>query len=98
MTKEISPLVGNVVTALVTAAILGIAGWAMGVFNAGSDALDEAQIEAVIKRVLVLDNGDTYAATLNSIDKSVGEINISIGHIQGDIQRIDGAVAALAAE
>ncbi len=91
-------IVGHVLTAVVTAAILGILGWAMGVFAAGADALNEQQIKAVITEVMVLDDGRTYAAALDSIDKSVGEINVSIGHIEGDISRIDAAVAALAAE
>ena len=95
---ESKMLMTNVITAVVTALVLGLGGWMFGVFEAGSAAINDAQIEAVIKRVLVLDNGDSYATTLDSIDKSVGEINVSIGHIQGDIQRIDGAVAALAAE
>ena len=62
------------------------------------DALDEAQIEAVIRRVLILDSGDTYAATLSSINIHLGSIDTSIGHIQGDIKRIDGAVGELAKE
>ena len=91
-------LISNVVTAVVTAVVLGIAGWALGVFNAGSAALDEAQIETVIKRVMVLDDNQTYAAALTSINIHLGSIDTSLGHIQGDIRRIDGAVAALAAE
>ena len=38
------------------------------------------------------------AATLDSIDKSVGEINVAINAINQNITRIDGAVQALAAE
>ncbi len=91
-------IVGNVLTAVATAVILGIAGWAAGVFSAGSEALDENQIEAVIRRVMVLDNGDTYGAALSSMNIHLGSIDTSIGHIQGDIQRIDRAVGALAAE
>lgn len=91
-------ITGNIVTAVATAVIMGVILWAVGVFKAGGAALDEVQIEAVIQRVLVLDNGDTYAATLSSINIHLGSIDTSVGHIQGDIRRIDGAVAALVAE
>jgi hypothetical protein len=95
VSKEIR---NNVITAVVTAVVLGVLGWAAGVFKAGSAALDEVQIEAAIQRAMITDSGETYGQLLNSMDKSVGEINVSIGHIQGDIARIDTAVGALAAE
>lgn len=91
-------LISNVVTAVATAAVLGVIGWAGGIFSAGSDALDEAQIEAVIKRTLILDNGDTYAKSLDSIDKAVGEINVSIGAIKEDIDDLEDSVGILVAE
>ena len=91
-------LISNVATAVVTAAVLGLIGWAGGIFNAGSDALSEAQIERVILETLVLDDGLTYAATLDSIDKSVGEINVAIGFIKDDIDDLEDSVSILAAE
>lgn len=95
---KMTPIITNIVTAVVTAGILGIGAWAGGVFSAGSDALNEDQIEAVIKRVMVTDAGETYAATLISINLHLGSIDTSIGHIEKDITRIDGAVGALAAK
>lgn len=91
-------MTGNVVTAVATALIMGVIAWAGGVFKAGEAALDEAQIKAVINQVLVLDDLRTYGQAITSIDRSVGEINVSLGHIKDDIDRIDGAVAALASE
>ena len=91
-------LISNVITAVATAAVLGVIGWAGGIFSAGSDALSEQQIEAVIKRTLVLDNGATYAASLDSIDKAVGEINVSIGFIKDDIEDLEDSVGILVAE
>jgi len=91
-------LISNVVTAVVTAVVLGTFGWASGVFSAGQDALTEQQIKDVIKQVLILDSGDTYAATLDSIDKAVGEINVSIGAIKEDIDDLEDSMAILAAE
>jgi hypothetical protein len=96
--SEHKAFIGNVLTAVVTAAILGVLGWALGVFNAGSDALTEAEIKRVITETLVLDDGLTYAATLDSIDKSVGEINVSIGFIKDDIEDLEDSVAILVAE
>ena len=72
----------NVVTAVVTAGILGVIGWGMGVFEAGSTALDEAQIEAVITKVMVTDAGETYAATLSEINLSLASIDTNIGAIK----------------
>ena len=95
MNKEI---IGNVVTAVVTAAILGILGWALGVFNAGSDALSEDQIEAVIKRTLILDNGDTYATTLSSINIRLGSIDTSLVFIKDDVDDLEDLVGILAGE
>lgn len=90
-------LISNVVTAVVTAGVLGVLGWALGVFSAGSDALDEAQIKAVIDEVLIRDNGATYAASLASIDISVASINTSIEAIKDDIDDLEDSVAILAA-
>ena len=91
-------LTSNVITAVATAAVLGVIGWAGGIFSAGSTALDEAQIEAVIEKVLIRDNGATYAASLASIDLSVASINTSIGAIKEDIADLEDNVAILAAE
>jgi hypothetical protein len=91
-------LISNVVTAVVTAGVLGVIGWAMGVFSAGSDALNEAQIKAVVEEVLIRDTGATYAASLASIDVSIGQINTSIGAIKEDIDDLEDSVGILAAE
>ena len=91
-------LTSNVVTAVITAGVLGILAWASGVFSAGQDALTKQQIKDVIEQVMILDSGDTYAATLDSIDKAVGEINVSIGAIKEDIDDLEDSMALLAAE
>lgn len=91
-------LISNVITAVATAGVLGVIAWAGGIFNAGSDALNEAQIKRVIATTLILDTGQTYAQTLDSIDKSVGEINVSIGAIKEDIDDLEDSVGILVAE
>jgi hypothetical protein len=91
-------LISNVVTAAATAIVMGLGAWALGVFNAGSVAIDEAQIEAVVGKILVRDTGATYAASLASIDVSVAQINTSIGAIKDDIDDLEDSVSILVAE
>lgn len=88
----------NVITAIVTAGILGTLGWAGGVFEAGSTALDEQQIETVIKRVMITDKGQTYAASLASIDGSLIGILATQEAIKEDIDDLETAVGSLASE
>jgi branched-subunit amino acid permease len=91
-------IISNVVTAVVTAGVLGVIAWAGGVFSAGSTALDEAQIEAVVGKILVRDTGATYGASLASIDISLATINTSIGSIKDDIDDLEDSVSILVAE
>jgi len=88
----------NVITAVATAAIMGVLAWGAGVFKAGSNALDEAQIEAVIARVMVTDAGTTYAATLNEINLTLASMDSTLIAIRDDIDDLETAVGALAAE
>ena len=91
-------LINSLITVVATAAVLGVIGWAGGIFSAGSEALDEAQIEAVIEKVLIRDNGSTYAASLASIDLSLVSITTSIEHIEDDIEDLEDSVGILVAE
>jgi hypothetical protein len=95
---DLKAIQGNVITAIGVAVVMGIIGTVMGVFNAGTAALDEAQIEVVIKRVLVRENGDTYGASLVSIDGTLIAINTNIITIKDDIKDLQSAVRALATE
>jgi threonine dehydrogenase-like Zn-dependent dehydrogenase len=88
----------NVITAVVTAGVLGILGWAGGVFEAGSTALDEQQIEAVIKRVLVMDSGQTFAQALNSLNNTSIALNTTVTELTKEVDDLEVAVLALAAE
>jgi uncharacterized membrane protein affecting hemolysin expression len=88
----------NVITAVVTAAIMGILAWGAGVFKAGSDALDEVQIEAVITRVLVMDSGQTFAQTLNSLNNTTIALNTTVKELTKEVDDLEVAVLALAAE
>jgi uncharacterized membrane protein affecting hemolysin expression len=88
----------NVITAVVTAGILGVLGWGAGVFEAGSDALSEQQIEAVLTRVMVTDSGVTYAGTLSEINLTLASMDSTLDAIKEDIDDLENAVGALASE
>ncbi len=91
-------LIANVGTAVATAAVLGLLGWATGIFSAGQDALTKQQIKDVVGEVLIRDNGATYAASLASIDLSLASISTSVNELKGDVDALEVAVLALAAE
>jgi hypothetical protein len=77
---------------------MGILAWGAGVFKAGSDALDEVQIEAVITRVLVMDSGQTFAQTLNSLNNTTIALNTTVKELTKEVDDLEVAVLALAAE
>lgn len=87
----IATAAATVVTLLVTM----IVGWIAGVFERGSDALTEDQIEAVIKKVLVTDSGKTYAATLSEVNGTLISIDTKVGIIQGDVDKLERALREL---
>jgi len=91
-------LITNVVTAAVTAVVLGVGAGLMGVFEKGAVAISEDQIEAVIKRVLVTDAGVTHAAALNTVNGTLIQINTQIIGLQGDVNDLEDAVLDLAGE
>ena len=96
--SQMNPAVSNVLTAVATAAILGIIGFFGGVFEKGAQAINEDQIETVIQRVLITDTGKTYAATLVEINGSLGVISSQIGELKDDVNDLEDAVLELASE
>ena len=94
--SQMNPAVSNVLTAVATAAILGIIGFFGGVFEKGAQAINEDQIETVIQRVLITDTGKTYAATLVEINGSLGVISSQIGELKDDVNDLEDAVLELA--
>ena len=95
---ETKALVASVITALVTAIALGILGFFMGVFERGTKAMSEDQIEAVIERVLVTDTGATHAAALSRVNGTLIEINTKVGIIQTDVDKLESAMRELASQ
>ena len=99
--SEHNAMFGNIATALVTAAILGIAGWAMGIFEAGSVAIDKEQIRSVMEEVMKTTiNGETktYGEVLSILSTNDAVILTEIGHLKDDIGDLEDSVGILVAE
>lgn len=91
-------LINNVLTAVVTAAILGILGWAMGVFERGSDAISEDQIIAVVEAIMVTDAGKTYKARLAEVDIELAVVETRLVAAAKDIDDIEDIIGDMVAE
>lgn len=95
---ETNPIVGNVITAVATAAILGVLGWAFGVFSAGSAAIDKEQIKAVLVEEMKTDAGKTYAARISEIDGTLISMETRVSTLQADVSDLEDNVFDLASE
>lgn len=91
-------LINNVLTAVVTAAILGVLGWAMGVFERGSDAISEDQIIAVVEAIMVTDAGKTYKARLAEVDIELAVVETRLVAAAKDIDDIEDIIGDLVSE
>lgn len=91
-------LINNVLTAVVTAAILGVLGWAMGVFERGTDAISEDQIIAVVEAIMVTDAGKTYKARLAEVDIELAVVETRLVAAAKDIDDIEDIIGDLVSE
>lgn len=98
MAMDTKPVIEKVVTALVTALILGVVGYFMGVFDKGQEAIDKAEIRSVLEEVLVTDAGKSYGETLAEVNGVLIAIDTKVGIIQHDVDKLETAVRELAAE
>ncbi len=89
-------MTSNVLTAVVTAVILGVLGFFMGVFERGATAMSEDQIEAVIKKVMVMDNGDTYAQALVKSNEILIRLDTNVKALMLDVGDLEASVLDLA--
>jgi len=94
---KLEGVAGNVVTAVVTAAVLGVFAWLGGVFEAGTDALDKEQIRTVLKEELKTDSGQTYGAALSQIGLDVNTVSTQVEMLQTDVSDLEQSVLDLAA-
>ena len=84
-----------IVVAAATAIVLGIGGWGLGVFNTGQAAIDKQQIEDVLIEVLLRDNGQTYAASLATIETTVIILETRVGILTEDVTDLEEFVLDL---
>jgi hypothetical protein len=91
-------MISNVVTAVVTAVVLGILGFFAGVFEKGAEAISEDQIEAVLKRVMITDAGKTYAETLVEVNGTLIAIDTKVSIIQKDVGSLEEILFDLASD
>ena len=95
---EHKAMAGNVITAVATAAIMGLMAWGGGLINAGSASLDKDQIRAVLKEELRTDAGLTYGQALSAISTTQTTTLTEIGNLKDDVDDLEDAVLALASE
>jgi len=88
-------LIATASATVVTLVVTMLVGYVAGVFERGSDALTEDQIEKVLERVLVTDAGKTYAATLSEVNGTLISIDTKVGIIQGDVDKLERALREL---
>ena len=95
MNKE---LINNVITAVVTAAVLGALGFFMGVFEKGASAMNEDQIEIVIEKVMVLDSGKTYKARMSELDVEIARAEARQEIIRNDLDDLEDTLFQLVSD
>ena len=91
-------LVNNVLTAVVTAAVLGALGFFMGVFEKGADAISADQIEAVIEQVMVLDSGKTYKARMSELNIEMATAEARVEIIRNDLDDLESTIFELVSD
>ena len=89
-------VVTGVVTAVATALVMAVIGFFAGVFERGTEAISEDQIEEVMRRVMVTDAGKSYAQTLSEVNGNLIAIDTKVEIIQGDVDKLERAVRELA--
>jgi hypothetical protein len=85
-------------TAVATAAVLGVLGFFMGVFEKGVEANNKEQIRDVLKEVMVTDSGKSYGAALSEMNDVMIEVKTTVDIIQQDVSDLEDAVLELASE
>ena len=94
--KHTEAAIATVSAVVITLIVTAIVGWIFGVFSRGQEAVSEDQIRDVVNEMMVLDDGQTYSAALETIDDAVIRIGTKVEGIEADVTDIRGAVRALA--
>ena len=91
-------LLNNVLTAVVTAGVLGVLGFFMGVFEKGAAAMNEDQIETVIERVLIMDSGKTYKARMSELNVEIATMETRVSILKTDVDDLEATVLDLVSD
>jgi hypothetical protein len=91
-------IASNVLTAVVTAAILGVGAGLMGVFEKGAIAINDDQIEEVVNRVMVTAAGTTVKARIAEVDGVLINLETRAGILEDDVEDLEDAVMILASD
>lgn len=91
-------IISNVLTALLTTAILALVGYFGGIFEKGQAAIDKEQIRLVLQEELKTDAGETYGAALTKIGLDVNTVSTQVGTLTKEVDNLEVAVLALASE
>ena len=91
-------LVNNVLTAVVTAGVLGALGFFMGVFEKGAQAMNEDQITAVIEEVLIMDSGKTYKARMAELNIEMATAEARQAIIRSDLDDLEDTLFELVSD
>lgn len=86
----------GVVTAVATAAILGVIGWVGGVFSKGQDAVDRAVIQAIVHEVMVTASGKPVKERIAEVDSQLAVLETRTGRLEKDIDDAEQAILCLA--
>lgn len=93
MKKE---LINGVVVSVVTAIVLGVGAWVMGVFEKGTIAADKELIRTVIAEELQTDAGQTYSARLAEVGTQVTILETRVGELKDDVEDLEDIALDLA--
>ena len=92
-TKEIG---ANVITAVITALVLGIGAYAMGIFEKGSAAISEDQIEVVVNKMLVTEAGTNVKARIAEVDGQLIGLETRAEALETEVNELERDVFCLA--
>lgn len=89
-------IVSNVVTAVVTAVVLGVGGYFLGVFEKGTQAQDKELIRQVLEETMKTDSGQTYGQALSKIGLDVNTVSTRVEALTTEVNQLENAVYTLA--
>ena len=91
-------MINNVLTAVITAGVLGTLGFFMGVFEKGASAMNADQIETVIEQVMVMDSGKTYKARMSELNVEMARAEARQEIIRNDLDDLEDTLFELVSD